>query len=49
MDQIKELYEDDENFGHVRVQHNSGQPLGDDYLVQVGYLFKNDRLYIPRS
>lgn len=26
-----------------------GQPLGDDYLVQDGYLFKNDRLCIPSS
>ena len=49
MDQIKELYEDDGDFGHVWVKHIRGQPLGDDYLVQDGYLFKNDRLCIPRS
>ena len=49
MGQIKELYEGDEDFGHVWVKHARGQPLGDDYLMQDGYLFKNDRLCIPRS
>jgi hypothetical protein len=49
MDQIKELYEEDEDFGHVWVKHLRDQPLGNDYLVQDGYLFKNDRLCIPRS
>ena len=49
MNQIKELYQNDEDFGHVWVKHIRGQPLGDDYLVQDGYLFKNDRLCIPRS
>ena len=49
MGQIKELYEGDEDFGHVWVKHIRGQPLGDDYLIQDGYLFKNDRLCIPRS
>lgn len=42
MAQIKELYEDDEDFDHLWVKHVRGQPLGDDYLVQDGYLFKND-------
>lgn len=49
MDQIKELYEEDEDFGHVWMKHLRDQPLGNDYLVQDGYLFKNDRLCIPRS
>jgi hypothetical protein len=49
MDQIKDLYGEDEDFGHVWVKHIRGQPLGDDFLVQDGYLFKNNRLCIPRS
>ena len=40
MGQIKELYEGDEDFGHVWVKHARGQPLGDDYLMQDGYLLK---------
>ena len=36
MGQIKELYEGDEDFGHVWVKHARGQPLGDDYLMQDG-------------
>ena len=49
MDQLKELYEEDEDFDHVWVKHMWSQPLGDDYLVQDVYLFKNDCLCIPRS
>ena len=33
MDQIKELYEGDKDFGHVWVKHARSQPLGDDYLM----------------
>ena len=49
MDQIKELYEGDKDFGHVWVKHARSQPLGDDYLMQDGYLLKNYCLCIPRS
>jgi hypothetical protein len=47
MDQIKELYENDDDFGQIWLKHLQGQPLGEEYGVQDGYLFKNDRL--PRS
>jgi len=40
MNQIKELFKDDEDFGHVWVKYTRGQPLGDDYLMQDSYLFK---------
>jgi hypothetical protein len=49
MDQIKDLYGEDEDFGHVWVKHMRGQPLGDDFLVHDGYLFKNNQLCILRS
>lgn len=49
MDQIKELYETDDDFGKTWLKYLKGQPLGEEYVVQDGYLFKNDRLCIPRS
>jgi hypothetical protein len=49
MDQIKDLYREDEAFDHVWVKHMRGPPLGDDFLVWDGYLFKNNLLCIPRS
>ena len=49
MDQMKELYENDDDFGQVWLKHLHGKPLDKDYVVQDGYLFKNDQLCIPRS
>ena len=49
MDQMKELYENDDDFGQVWLKHLQGKPLDKDYVVQDGYLFKNDQLCIPRS
>ena len=49
MDQMKELYEHDDDFGQVWLKHLQGKPLDKDYVVQDGYLFKNDQLCIPRS
>jgi hypothetical protein len=48
MDQIKDLYENDD-FGQIWVKHLQGQALDREYVVQNGYLFKNNRLCIPRS
>ncbi|WVZ71795.1 LOW QUALITY PROTEIN: hypothetical protein U9M48_020334 [Paspalum notatum var. saurae] len=49
MEQINNLYENDDDFGQVWFKHLQGQPLGEEYVVQDGYLFKNDRLCIPKS
>jgi hypothetical protein len=47
-EQLKELYEHDADFGGVWNKYVLKQPL-DDYLVKNGYLFKGNRLCIPRS
>lgn len=49
MDQRKEFYENDEDFGRVCVKQIKGKPLGKDSMVQDGHLFKHDHLCIPRS
>jgi len=49
MDQRKELYEHDDDFGQVWLKYLQGKPLDKDYVVQDGYLFKNDQLCVPRS
>jgi hypothetical protein len=43
------LYENDDDFGQIWVKHLQGQALDREYVVQNGYLFKNNRLCIPRS
>jgi hypothetical protein len=49
MDQIKDLYENDDDFGQIWLKHLQGQALDREYVVQNGYIFKNNRLCIPRS
>jgi hypothetical protein len=49
MDQVKDLYENDDDFGQILLKHPPGKALDREYVVQDGYLFKNNRLCIPRS
>jgi hypothetical protein len=49
MEQIKDLYENDDDFGQVWLKHLQGQPLGEEYAIHDGYVFKKERLCIPRS
>jgi hypothetical protein len=48
-EQIKDLYENDDDFGQVWLKHLQGQPLGEEYVIHDGYLFKKEGLCIPRS
>ncbi|KAF3646328.1 hypothetical protein FXO37_20514 [Capsicum annuum] len=49
VDQIKELYENDEDFGRIWVKQTKGLPLEENFVVQDGYLFNGNRLFIPRG
>ncbi len=46
---IKELYENDEDFHQIWMKQLKRLPLEKDFVVQDGYLFNGNRLCIPRS
>ncbi|XP_059458391.1 uncharacterized protein LOC132187986 [Corylus avellana] len=45
---LKELYEEDEDFGETWKHGKAGQPIFEIH-IQEGYLFRGNRLCIPRS
>lgn len=49
-EQIKDDYESCPDFGELYTSlSNASQPILDDYTFQDGYLFKANKLCIPRS
>ena len=49
-ERLKDDYESCPNFGELYTSlSNAPWPILDDYTLQDGYLFKANKLYIPRS
>ena len=48
-DYLKELYEEDEDFGRVWIQCQQTQFVMDGIHQQDGFLFQGNQLFIPRS
>ena len=49
-ERLKDDYESCPNFGHLYTSlNNASRPILDDYTLQDGYLFKANKLCIPRS
>ena len=48
-DYLKELYEEDEDFGRVWIQCQQTQFVMDGIHLQDGFLFQGNQLYIPWS